>query len=99
MKISELQAKDVVNVSDGRKLGQIQDLDLDLRQGVVRALVIPEETRLFGWISSGGQEWVIPWKQIVKIGSDVILVRLESTSSGHYSGNRPLLNPTVDDPD
>ena len=99
MKISELQAKDVVNISDGRKLGQIQDLELDLRQGVVKALVIPEETRLFGWISSGGQEWVIPWKHIVKIGSDVILVRLENASSDSYSGNRPLLNPMVDDPD
>lgn len=77
MKISELQAKDVVNVSDGRKLGQIYDLDLDLRQGTIKAIVVPAETKLFGWLSSG-QEWVIPWRQIVKIGSDVILVRLEA---------------------
>jgi YlmC/YmxH family sporulation protein len=75
MKISELQAKDVVNIADGKKLGQIQDLELDLKQGVVKAIVVPTEQKLFSWLSSG-QEVVIPWNQIVKIGSDVILVRL-----------------------
>ncbi|SHE61887.1 sporulation protein, YlmC/YmxH family [Seinonella peptonophila] len=77
MKISELQAKDVVNIADGRKLGQIVDLELDLRSGMIRSIVIPAESKLFSWFSSS-QEWVIPWKQIVKIGSDVILVRMDS---------------------
>lgn len=75
MKISELQAKDVVNIADGKKLGQIQDLELDLKQGLIKAIVVPTEQKLFNWLSSG-QEVVIPWHQIVKIGSDVILVRL-----------------------
>ncbi|MFC7442338.1 YlmC/YmxH family sporulation protein [Laceyella putida] len=81
MKISELQAKDVVNIADGRKLGQIYDLDLDLRRGVINAIVVPGESKWFGFVSSG-HEWVIPWRQIVKIGSDVILVRLEE-NGGH----------------
>ncbi|MBA4494236.1 YlmC/YmxH family sporulation protein [Paenactinomyces guangxiensis] len=91
MKISELQAKDVVNISDGRKLGQIYDLELDLRQGEIKAIVVPGETRLFGWLA-GGQEWIIPWKQIVKIGSDVILVRLDGRAADAGHGNRPWLN-------
>ena len=81
MKISELQEKDVVNIADGRKLGQIYDLELDMQKGVIQAIVVPGETRWFGLVS-GGHEWVIPWRHIVKIGSDVILVRLEQ---------RPLL--------
>ncbi|RAL26023.1 YlmC/YmxH family sporulation protein [Thermoflavimicrobium daqui] len=88
IKISELQAKDVVNIIDGRKLGQIHDLELDLRQGVIKAVIVPSETRFFGWFS-GGQEWVIPWKQIIKIGSDVILVRLDSHESPSLL-NRPF---------
>lgn len=96
MKISELQAKDVVNISDGRKLGQIHDLELDLRQGIIRAIVVPGETKLFGWLA-GGQEWVIPWKQIVKIGSDVILVRLDNRVTDVYHENKPLLNLPVDE--
>lgn len=86
MKISELQSKDVVNIADGRKLGQIHDLELDLRQGTIKSIVVPSEMKLFGWFSNG-QEWVIPWKQIVKIGSDVILVRLESRVED-YQGTR-----------
>ena len=58
IKISELQAKDVVNVSDGRKLGQIYDLEIDLRLGKVKSLIIPGESRLFG-LFTGGKEWVI----------------------------------------
>jgi YlmC/YmxH family sporulation protein len=75
MKISELQTKDVVSIVDGKKLGQIQDLELDLKHGTIKAVVVPTEQKLFSWLS-GGQEVVIPWHQIVKIGSDVILVQL-----------------------
>ena len=88
MKISELQAKDVVNIADGRKLGQIYDLELDLRQGTIRALVVPSESKWFGFVSSG-QEWVIPWRQIVKIGSDVILVRLDGRERDPYYAQLP----------
>lgn len=89
MKISELQSKDVVNVGNGRKLGRIYDLELDLRRGKIRALIIPGDARLFGWISNG-REWVIPWHRIVKIGSDVILVRLDEGS--HDSVDDPYLS-------
>jgi len=88
MKISELQSKDVVNVADGRKLGQITDLDLDLEKGTIKAIVIPSQTRLFGWLSSA-DEWVIPWKQVVKIGSDVILVKLHNGGNERY--NRSII--------
>ncbi|MFD1426701.1 YlmC/YmxH family sporulation protein [Kroppenstedtia sanguinis] len=93
IKISELQAKDVVNVSDGRKLGQIYDLEIDLRLGKVKSLIIPGESRLFG-LFTGGKEWVIPWSQIVRIGADVILVRLEPwRQEEEVPEPRPLLSP------
>ncbi|MBA4601150.1 YlmC/YmxH family sporulation protein [Thermoactinomyces mirandus] len=88
MKISELQAKDVVNIADGRKLGQIYDLELDLRRGAIRAIVVPGESKWFGLVS-GGHEWVIPWRQIVKIGSDVILVRLDAREQIPFSESHP----------
>lgn len=75
MKISELQTKDVVNIANGERLGQIYDLELDLQRGKIQSLIIPGDVKLFGWLSSG-QDWVIPWHQVVKIGSDVILVKV-----------------------
>lgn len=92
IKISELQSKEVVNIADGRKLGQIHDLELDLQEGLIKAIVVPSETKLFGWFTSG-QEWVIPWEQIVKIGSDVILVRLDLRRQDSISPYRQLLLP------
>lgn len=76
MKISDFQTKDVINVVDGRRLGQISDLELDLRQGVIEAIVVPAGGRFLGLFGNGG-DLIIPWKNIVKIGSDVVLVKME----------------------
>lgn len=76
MKISDFQTKDVINIVDGKKLGQISDLELDLRQGRIDAIVVPNQTRFFGLFGSG-TDVIIPWKHIVKIGADVVLVKLE----------------------
>lgn len=82
IKISDFQAKDVINLADGKRLGRISDLELDLNQGRVRALVVPGTGRLFGLFSGGSSgDVVIPWSNIVKIGVDVILVRLEQKLS------------------
>lgn len=76
MKISDFQTKDVINIVDGKRLGQISDLELDLRAGRIEAIVVPGAGRVFGWFG-GGADIVIPWKNIVKIGMDVVLVKLE----------------------
>lgn len=80
MKISDFQTKDVINIVDGKKLGQISDLELDLRQGRIEAIVVPTATRFFGMFG-GGNDVVIPWRSIVKIGADVVLVRLEEAKN------------------
>lgn len=78
MKISDFQSKDVVNIVDGKKLGQVSDLELDLRQGRIRSIVVPSQGRFFGFFSSGN-DVVIPWRNIVKIGLDVVLVKLDDS--------------------
>lgn len=81
MKISDFQTKDVINIVDGKKLGQITDLELDLRQGRIDSIVVPQFTKYFGLFGGGGTEVVIPWRNIVKIGADVVLVRMDDTKS------------------
>lgn len=80
LKISEFQTKDVINMIDGKKLGTVSDLEIDLQQGRVDAIVCPGPGKFFGLFSSG-QDIVIPWRNIVKIGADVILVRIDEQ---HY---------------
>jgi len=76
LKISDFQTKDVINIVDGKKLGHISDLELDLRQGRIDSIVVPQSARFFG-LFGGGAEVIIPWRNIVKIGEDVVLVRLD----------------------
>jgi len=76
VKISELREKEVVNVRDGSIIGIIDDVELDLEAGIVRALVIPSQGKLFSFFSKS-QDFVIQWKDIIKIGTDIILIDIK----------------------
>ena len=73
VKTSELRVKDVVNLADGRRLGQVADLELDLGGGRVTAIVVPGPRT---WWLGRSHDYVIPWERIRKIGADVIFVDL-----------------------
>ncbi len=92
VRASELQAKDVINVVDGRKLGSIGDLDIDVESGLIRAMIIPPAGRFFGLLASG-DEVVVLWTHIVKIGTDVVLVDLRQ-GEGSLSPSRSRTSPT-----
>lgn len=77
MRTSELRAREVVNIIDGKRLGAIHDVELDLATGRVLALIVPGAARLFGWFGRD-EEYVIPWDRIRKIGTDVILVEVKA---------------------
>lgn len=80
LKISEFQTKDVVNISDGKKLGNIGDIDIDLTTGKIEAIIITGNGRVLGFFGKD-EDVVIPWKNILKIGQDVILVRYKTAEA------------------
>ena len=84
---SELQAKDVVNIGDGRRLGTIGDLEIDLESGTIQAIIIPAPTRFFGFLAAG-EEVIVPWHQIVRIGEDVVLVDMRLSNETSYLSSK-----------
>ncbi|QTM99343.1 YlmC/YmxH family sporulation protein [Sediminibacillus dalangtanensis] len=72
--LSELQIKDVIVVDDGKRLGNITDLEIDVDHGRITFLVIGLKGKMMG-LFGREEEVVIPWESIVTIGSDVILVK------------------------
>lgn len=70
----ELREKEVINVSDGKRLGRIIDIALHC-SGRVVGIVVPGEKKFFKNVS-GSDNIFIPWKNVLKIGDDVILVEL-----------------------
>ncbi|WP_078554822.1 YlmC/YmxH family sporulation protein [Bacillus alkalicellulosilyticus] len=75
LKISELQAKDIVNIENGKRLGHLGDIDINLSSGQIDALIINGTGKMMSFFSKE-DELVIPWANIEKIGSDCILVRV-----------------------
>ncbi|WP_240610857.1 YlmC/YmxH family sporulation protein [Ammonifex thiophilus] len=77
LKVSDLRLREVINISDGRRLGLIKDIDIDVENGRISALILPGPARLLGFWGRE-DEIVIPWERVVKIGTDVILVEAPS---------------------
>ena len=73
MRLADLQAKDVINVKDGKRLGKIMDAEID-NKGLITYFAV--EQKKFFRIFSSNPEVNITFNQIVKIGEDVILVEL-----------------------
>ncbi len=74
-RFSSLRCKEVINLPDGRRLGYVSDLELDLESGRILALIVPACDRCLGLLPGQG-EFVIPWPCIRRIGSDLILVEV-----------------------
>lgn len=93
LKASDLTQKEVINIIDGKRIGLITDLEVDLRKGKINAVIIPDAGRFMG-IFSKEHDFEISWDQIKKIGEDVILVELKSTvepSNYLQNENRPIV--------
>jgi YlmC/YmxH family sporulation protein len=74
VRISEFQIKDVVNVADGKKLGNISDIEISIGTGKIEAIIISGNGKILGFFGKD-EEIIIPWRNILKIGEDVILVK------------------------
>ena len=72
-RLSEIRCKEVINVSDGCRLGYAEDFEIDLQDGRLVALLIPGPCRFFG-LFGRDSDYVVPWPAIKKIGGDIILV-------------------------
>lgn len=73
---SDLRVKEVVNLQNGVRMGKIIDMIVDCNGKNVLGLVVPGVHKLF----KANEDIFIPWCNIAKIGSDVILVNLDMSS-------------------
>ena len=56
--INSLRDKEVINVCDGRRLGYVFDVEINIAQGTVMAIVVLFDCRVFGFGKC--EELVIP---------------------------------------
>ena len=79
MRLTDLQDKDIINIINGKVIGKIIDLSLDL-EGKLEYLIV-EKTKFFLSFFTSKNEIRVNWKDIKKIGEDVILVELNTSEN------------------
>lgn len=72
MRLSDLQTKKIISVTDGKNIGTIIDVNI-LENGSVESLIIESSKSFFSLNKELDTQ--IAWKDITKIGEDVILVK------------------------
>lgn len=73
MLLCELQSKDVINVGTARCLGHVMDLEIDECKGCICTLIVPSPGKFCGMFFHEYEYW-IPWRCVLRIGKDMILV-------------------------
>ena len=69
MRLSELQLKEIINISNGKRIGIIVDVIVDTNGSIGKLILEEKRGRKFS-----KEEYEISWNQIVKIGDDIILI-------------------------
>ena len=73
MRIYDFRQKEVINLTDGARLGFVFDAEIDAETGKIMALIIPGQGKVLG-IFGKEDEYRIPWECIRKIGDDIVLI-------------------------
>lgn len=78
MYLSEIAGKEVINIATGEKLGIVGECDIivDELNGKILALSIPREKGFLG-IRKDRDVLEIPWRNVIKIGNDIIIIEYE----------------------
>lgn len=72
-RIVELRHKEVINRSNGCRIGFADDVEVDTITSKVKSVIVFGRPKLFG-IFGRNDDVIIPWDDIELIGEDTILV-------------------------
>ena len=72
LRLSDLQNKDVVDITSGVRMGNVIDVEISSDTGNITKIIVYDKKNVINLFR--GEEVSITWPQIKKIGGDVILV-------------------------
>ena len=72
----DFKHKEVINITDGKRLGFVQDVTANLETGIITSIIVPGNNKLFNVFASN--YILIPWENIKCIGDDIILVEINN---------------------
>ena len=87
--MAELRRREVVNMADGNRLGNVEDVLVDVGSGRVAALVIPGPCRFLG-LFCPGDDYIVGWDAVRRVGEDLILVDIRGDCERRRRARRPF---------
>lgn len=69
-----IKNKEVINIYDGKSLGFVYDIEVNLDKGTIEGIIVPAQRGFFNIFGRDQHENFIKWSDIKRIGDDVILV-------------------------
>ena len=82
MRLSELGGKEIVDMNRAERLGVLGQTDLEFNEsGHITALIIPS-VKWFG-IRKGNNGIRVPWSQIKKVGTDMLIIDFQEEMKGN----------------
>ena len=76
--LSDLQEKEVIDIASGKRIGTIIDVIISMT-GNISKLVLEDKKTSRKLFSNTKEDIYLDWKQIIKIGDDIILVDSQNT--------------------
>lgn len=73
MRFSELKCKEVINLHDCQTIGKVSDLEFDPCTGCIHKIIVPNKISWCDFLTCD-KELAICFKEIQKIGDDIIIV-------------------------
>ena len=72
--LSELKQKEIIDITDGTKIGFVDDVEMDLENSIVTSLVVYGRPRFFGLLGRD-DDMIIRCDEISVVGKDTILIK------------------------
>ena len=85
-RFTDLRCKEVINICDGCRLGYVGDVECQLPEGQMTALIVPGPFRFFG-LFGRGEEYYIPWDCIRQVGDTSFWSISRSRSASRRAAN------------
>ena len=71
----DFKHKEVINITNGKRLGYVQDVCADLETGTITHIIVPGSNKIINFLTQSNNI-VIPWQKVKCIGEDIILVEI-----------------------
>ena len=64
--VNELKTKEVINVSDGARLGYVSDVEFDLATGQIISVILPGAYKMMGFLGRE-EDIIIKWNNLKRL--------------------------------